>query len=73
VHDNGDILRVRTQLSVILAVYISILVKKCSHQRRKLFGLDLGGFLLVCKCFSIAARVAYFANMFLKIKKRLFT
>jgi hypothetical protein len=40
VHDNGDILMVRTHLSVILSVCLAILVKIFPHQRRKLFGLD---------------------------------
>jgi hypothetical protein len=40
VHDNGDILMVRTQLSAILAVCLFILFKNLSHQRKKLFGLD---------------------------------
>ncbi len=40
VHDNGDILIVRTHLSVILSVCLAILVKIFPHQRRKLFGLD---------------------------------
>jgi hypothetical protein len=35
---------------------------------KKRFGFRLGGFLLVCKGFSKAARVAYSADMFLKIK-----
>ncbi len=40
VHDNVDILMVRTHLSGILSVCLSILVKIFPHQRRKLFGLD---------------------------------
>jgi hypothetical protein len=35
---------------------------------KKIIWFVLGCFLLVHKCFSIAARVAYFADMFLKIK-----
>ncbi len=68
VHDNGDIFMVRTHLSVILSVCLAILVKIFPHQRRKLFWFRLGGFHLVCKGFSIAGRVAYSANMILKIK-----
>ena len=68
VHDNGDILMVRTHLSVILSVCLAILVKIFPHQRRKLIGFGLGGFHLVRKGFSIAGRVVYSANMFLKIK-----
>jgi hypothetical protein len=40
VHDNGEILMVRTHLSDILSVCLAILVKIFPHQRRKLFGLD---------------------------------
>jgi hypothetical protein len=36
---------------------------------KNFFGFGLGGFLLVRKGFSKAARVAYSADMFLKIKK----
>jgi hypothetical protein len=69
VHDNGDILMVRTHISIILSVCLTILVKIFPHQRRKLFGwFGLGGFLLVRKGFSMAGRVAYSANIFLKIK-----
>ena len=40
VHDNGDILMVRTHLSVIRYVCFAILVKIFPHQRRNFFGLD---------------------------------
>ncbi len=66
VHDNGDILMVRTQLSVILAVCLSILVK-IFRIREKIISCGLGGLLLVRKGFSIAARVAYSADIFLKV------
>jgi hypothetical protein len=68
VHDNGDILMVRTQLSAILAVCLFIPIKIFYHQRKKVIWFGLGGFLLVRKGFSKAARVAYSADMFLKIK-----
>jgi hypothetical protein len=67
VHDNGDILMVRTQLSDILAVCLFILFKNFSHQRKNIW-FGLGGLLLVRKNFSKAARVAFSADMFLKIK-----
>ena len=60
VHDNGDILMVRTQLSAILDVCLFILFKKFSVKKIILFGL--GGFLLVRNGFSKAARVAYSAD-----------
>jgi hypothetical protein len=68
VHDNGDILMVRTHLSVILSVCLSILVKIFASSQKKIIWFGLGGFLLVHKGFSIAGRVAYSADMFLKIK-----
>jgi hypothetical protein len=49
VHDNGEILMVRTQLSVILSVSLSILDKMFPHQRRKLFGFDKVAFLWCTK------------------------
>ena len=64
VHDNGDILMVRTQLSAILDV--SCLKKIFISEKIIWFGLS--GFLLVRKGFSKAARVAFSADMFLKIK-----
>jgi hypothetical protein len=66
VHDNGDILMVRTQLSAILDVCLFILFKKFSVKKIILFGL--GGLVLVRKGFSKAARVAFSTDMFLKIK-----
>jgi hypothetical protein len=39
-----------------------------SVQDQKIIWFGLGGFLLVRKGFSIAGRVAYSANIFLKIK-----
>jgi hypothetical protein len=43
-------------------------VKKIFSSEKFFLGFGLGGFLLVRKGFSKAARVAYFADMFLKIK-----
>ncbi len=57
----------RTHLSVILAVCHFTLIKNFSHPRN-FFWFGLGGFLLVRKGFSKAAKVAYSADMFLKIK-----
>jgi hypothetical protein len=68
VHDSGDILMVRTQLSAIRDVCYFILFKNCSHKKKNIW-FGLGGFLLVRKGFSKAARVAFSADMFLKIKK----
>jgi hypothetical protein len=42
--------------------------QKLFSSEKKNFWFGLGGFLLVRKGFSKAARVAYSANMFLKIK-----
>jgi hypothetical protein len=42
--------------------------KKLFSSENKFVWFGLGGFLLVRKGFSKAARVAYSANMFLKIK-----
>jgi hypothetical protein len=42
--------------------------QKCYLSENKNFRFGLGGFLLVRKGFSKAARVAYSATMFLKIK-----
>jgi hypothetical protein len=56
-----------THLFVILAVCLFILIKNFLS-REKFFWFGLGGFLLVRKGFSKAARVAYSADMFLKIK-----
>ena len=39
VHDNGDILMVRTQLSAILDVHLFILFRNLFHQLKNLFGL----------------------------------
>jgi hypothetical protein len=58
---------IRTQLSAILAVCLSSWLKFFSTEK-KIIWFGLGGFLLVRKGFSRAARVAYSANMFLKIK-----
>ena len=65
VHDNGDILMVRTHLSVILSVCLAILVKIFPHQRRKLFGLDD---VVVFWCAKVLHSwwVAYSGNIFLK-------
>jgi hypothetical protein len=50
VHDNGDILIVRTQLSVILAVGLSIPpCLKFFSSEKKIILFGLGGFLLVRK------------------------
>jgi hypothetical protein len=68
VHYNGDILMVRTHLSVIPSVCLSILVKIFPHSEKKIILFVIGGFLLVHKDFSIAGRLAYSADMFLKIK-----
>jgi hypothetical protein len=68
VHDKGDILMVRTHLSVILHVCLSILVKNFSSSEKKIILFILGGFLLVHKDFSIAGGLVYSANMFLKRK-----
>jgi hypothetical protein len=43
--------------------------QKLFSSEKKYFWFGLGGFLLVRKGFSKPARVAYSANMFLKIKK----
>jgi hypothetical protein len=42
--------------------------QKLFSSKKKIFWFGLGGFLLVRKGFSKAARDAYSANMFLKIK-----
>jgi hypothetical protein len=42
--------------------------QKLFSSEKKIFWFGEGGFLLVRKGFSKAARVAYSANMFLKIK-----
>ncbi len=68
VHDNRDILMVRTHLSLILSVCLTILVKIFPSSEKKIIWFGLGGFLLVRKGFSIAGRVAYSTNIFLKIK-----
>jgi hypothetical protein len=58
VHNNGDILRVRTELSVVLDVCLLILVKIFSSEKKMiLFGL--AGFLLVCTDFITDSRVDY--------------
>jgi hypothetical protein len=61
VHDNGDILKVRTQLSAILAVCLFILVKIFLISQ-KTFWFELGGFLLMRNGFRKAARVVYPAD-----------
>jgi hypothetical protein len=43
-------------------------LKKNFHQWKKIIWFGLGGLLLVRKGFSKAARVAFSADMFLKIK-----
>jgi hypothetical protein len=43
--------------------------QKLFSSEKKIFWFGLGGFLLVRKGFCKAARVAYSANMFLKIKQ----
>ncbi len=67
-HDNGDILMVRTHLSVIFCLFVlpSWLIFFLITEEIIWFGE--GGFLLVHKGFSIAGRFAYSADMFLKIK-----
>jgi hypothetical protein len=60
---------VRTQLSAILDVCLFILSKIFFHQVKKIICFELGGLLLVRKGFRRAARVAFSADMFLKIKK----
>jgi hypothetical protein len=67
VHDNGDILMARTQLSAILDVCLFILFKIFSSEK-KIIWFGLGGLLLVRKGFSKAAKVAFSGDMFLKIK-----
>ncbi len=59
---------VRTHLSVILSVCLSILVKFFSSSEKKIILFGLGGFLLAHQGFSIAGRAAYSAGMILKIK-----
>jgi hypothetical protein len=56
----------QSYLSFCLFVLPSWLIFFLIREENYLFGL--GGFLLVRKGFSIAGRVAYSANMFLKIK-----
>jgi hypothetical protein len=70
-HDNGDILMVRTQLSAILDLSFYP-VKKIVPSVKKIICFGLDGLLLVRKGFSKAARVAFSADMFLKIKKFLY-
>jgi hypothetical protein len=65
VHDNGDILRVRTHISVILAVCLSILVKVIREENYLVWirWVSSGA-----QKFKHAGRVGYSADMFLKIK-----
>jgi hypothetical protein len=56
-------------LSVILSVCLSILVKIFASSQKKIIWFGLGGFLLVHKGFSIAGRVAYSADVFVKKKQ----
>jgi hypothetical protein len=65
--NNGGILRVRTQLSYILAVCILILVKIFLITEEN-YVVCIAGLLLVRKAFSTAAQVAYTVNMVFKIK-----
>ncbi len=68
VHDNGDILMIRTHyLSFFLFVFPSWL-KFLPSSRKKIIWFGLGGFLLVHKGFSIAGRVANYAEVFVNIK-----
>ncbi len=67
VHDNGDILMIRTHyLSFFL--FVSILVKIFASSQKKIIWFGLVGSLLVHKGFSIAGRVANYAEVFVKIK-----
>ncbi len=59
---------VRTHLSAILDVCLFIQFKKNFSAVKKIIWFGLGGLLLVRKGFSKAARVAFSAEMFLKIK-----
>ncbi len=51
-----------------MAVGLFFQIKIFSHQRKINIWFGLGGFLLVRKVFSKAARVAYSTDMLLKIK-----
>ncbi len=57
---------VRTHLSVILSVCLTILVKIFPHQRKKIIWFGLGGFFLVRKGFSIAGIVHTLPTYFWK-------
>jgi len=59
---------VRTQLAAILAVCLFILVKIFLIREKKNIWFGLGGFLLVRKGFSKAARVTYFCRHVFKNK-----
>ena len=63
--NNGGILRVRTQLSYILAVCI---FSSFFSSQKKMMGFVLAGLLLARKAFSTAAQVAYTVHMVFNIK-----
>jgi hypothetical protein len=65
--NNGGILRVRTQLSYILAVCILILVKSFLITEENDVVI-IGWFTSARKAFSTAAQVAYTVHMVFKIK-----
>ncbi len=64
VHNIRDILRVRTLVTVVLAVCLLTLIKKFSSEK-KMMWFGLAGFLLVHKAFSTAAQVVSFTYLFL--------
>jgi hypothetical protein len=65
VHNNRDILRVKTMISVVLAVCLLILIKNYFSSNKKMMRFGLAGFLLVRRAFSTAAQVASFTDLLL--------
>jgi hypothetical protein len=69
VHDNGDILTVRTQLTIILSIFVFPSWLKFFLIREENYLVWIRWFSSGAQGLSIAGRVAYSADMFLKIKK----